>query len=78
MVRARVRDCPLTATAGLVWDNDLPRQIQQVLFDTADSITLLSSGPVTALAHTRGPGLDPGCYGGDAGAGDARMASDPQ
>ena len=49
LVRARVRDCPLTATAGLVWDNDLPRQLQQVLFDTADSITLLSSDPVTAL-----------------------------
>jgi DNA-binding transcriptional LysR family regulator len=39
MVRARVQECPLTATAGLVWGGDLPRQLQQVLFDTADSIT---------------------------------------
>jgi DNA-binding transcriptional LysR family regulator len=37
MVRVRVQDCPLTATAGLVWRSDLPRQLQQVLFDTADS-----------------------------------------
>jgi hypothetical protein len=37
MVRARVQECPLTATAGLVWRSDLPRQLQQVLFDTADS-----------------------------------------
>jgi DNA-binding transcriptional LysR family regulator len=38
MVLARIDDCPLTATAGLVWGGDLPRQLQQVLFDTADSI----------------------------------------
>ncbi len=39
MAPARVEHCPLTATAGLVWSGDLPRQLQQVLFDTADSIT---------------------------------------
>ena len=39
MVPARVEHCPLTATAALVWSVDLPRQLQQVLFDTADSIT---------------------------------------
>src|SRR6266568_9303447 len=38
MVRARVKHGPLTATAALVWSVDLPRQLQQVLFDTA-SIT---------------------------------------
>jgi DNA-binding transcriptional LysR family regulator len=38
MVRARVDRSPLTATAGLVWSGDLPRQLQQVLFDTADSV----------------------------------------
>jgi DNA-binding transcriptional LysR family regulator len=38
MVRARIEGSPLTATAGLVWSGDLPRQLQQVLFDTADSI----------------------------------------
>jgi DNA-binding transcriptional LysR family regulator len=39
MVRARVKECPVTATAVLVWGGDLPRQLQQVLFDTADSIS---------------------------------------
>jgi DNA-binding transcriptional LysR family regulator len=39
MIRAHVEQCPLTATASLVWSGDLPRQLQQVLFDTADSIT---------------------------------------
>jgi hypothetical protein len=38
MARARVDRCPLTATAGLVWSGDLPRELQQVLFDTADAI----------------------------------------
>ena len=39
MLPARVEHCPLTATAGLVWSGDLPRPLQQVLFDTAESIT---------------------------------------
>jgi DNA-binding transcriptional LysR family regulator len=39
MIRASVDRSPLTATAGLVWSGDLPRALQQVLFDTADSIT---------------------------------------
>ena len=30
---------PLTATAAMVWNGDLPRPLQQVLFDAADSIT---------------------------------------
>jgi hypothetical protein len=38
MIRARVEGSPLTAAAGLAWSGDLPRQLQQVLFDTADSI----------------------------------------
>jgi hypothetical protein len=38
MVRARIEGSPLTAAAGLIWNEDLPRQLQQVLFDTADSI----------------------------------------
>jgi DNA-binding transcriptional LysR family regulator len=37
MVAARVEHGALTATAALVWNNDLPRELQQVLFDTADS-----------------------------------------
>ena len=36
MVPVRVGQCQLTATAGLVWNGDLPRQLQQLLFDTAD------------------------------------------
>ena len=38
MVPARVEHRPLTATAALVWSADLPRQLQQLLFDAADSI----------------------------------------
>src|SRR5690349_1414695 len=30
---------PLTATAALVWNGDLPRPLQQILFDAADGIT---------------------------------------
>ena len=40
MVPARVEHRPLTATAALVWSGDLPRQLQQLLFDTADGIAL--------------------------------------
>ena len=39
MVRAHVEGSPLTAEADLAWSSDLPRRLQQVLFDTADSIT---------------------------------------
>ncbi len=40
MVPVRLEHHPLTATAGLVWSVDLPRQLQQVLFDTADGVML--------------------------------------
>ena len=36
MVPVRIAQCQLTAAAGLVWNGDLPRQLQQMLFDTAD------------------------------------------
>jgi LysR family transcriptional regulator, benzoate and cis,cis-muconate-responsive activator of ben and cat genes len=36
MVRVGLRRCPLTATAAVAWSGDLPRHLQQVLFDTAD------------------------------------------
>lgn len=39
MAAVTVQHHPLTATAGLVWNTDLPRQLQQILFETADSIT---------------------------------------
>ena len=39
MVRVSIAGQPLTATAALVWDGDLPRPVQQILFDTADGAT---------------------------------------
>jgi len=39
MVPVRVDRQPLAATAGLVWSGDLPRPLQQVLFDAADGVT---------------------------------------
>jgi hypothetical protein len=38
MVPVRLERHPLSATAILVWSGDLPHQLQQVLFDTADGI----------------------------------------
>jgi DNA-binding transcriptional LysR family regulator len=38
MVRVGLKDHPLTATAALVWNGDLPRPLQQILFDAADGI----------------------------------------
>ena len=38
MVPRRIGRHPLAAIAGLVWSADLPRQLQQVLFDTAETI----------------------------------------
>jgi DNA-binding transcriptional LysR family regulator len=40
---------PLTATAAVVWNGDLPRPLQQVLFDAADGIT--PSAPAQAGEH---------------------------
>jgi DNA-binding transcriptional LysR family regulator len=39
MVRVILQHHPLTASAALVWNGDLPRPLQQTLFDTADSLT---------------------------------------
>jgi hypothetical protein len=39
MARVSIAGQPLTATAALVWNGDLPRPLQQILFDTADSAT---------------------------------------
>ena len=41
---------PLTASAALVWSGDLPRPLQQVLFETADSLTTQPSPPPAELA----------------------------
>ena len=40
MVPVRVSQHQLSATAGLLWNGDLPRPFQQLLFDTAASIDL--------------------------------------
>jgi hypothetical protein len=40
MVPVSVAQRKLTATASLVWNGDLPRQLQQLLFDTADVMCL--------------------------------------
>ena len=39
MARVSIVGHPLTATAALVWHGDLPRPLQQILFDTADGVT---------------------------------------
>jgi DNA-binding transcriptional LysR family regulator len=39
MVRVSIAGRPLTATAALVWNGDLPRPLQQILFDTAGAAT---------------------------------------
>jgi DNA-binding transcriptional LysR family regulator len=38
MVRVSLRHHPLTASAALVWNGGLTRPLQQILFDTADSL----------------------------------------
>ena len=43
-VLVSIADRPLTATAALVWNGDLPRPLQQILFDTADGATPASTG----------------------------------
>jgi hypothetical protein len=40
MVPVRLDRGPLTATAVVAWNSDLPRHLQQVLFDTADTAPL--------------------------------------
>jgi hypothetical protein len=35
MGRVSIAGRPLTTTAALVWNGDLPRPLQQILFDTA-------------------------------------------
>ena len=39
MARVSITGHPLTATAALVWHGDLPRPLQQILFNTADALT---------------------------------------
>src|SRR5271169_5339203 len=39
MVRVSIETHPLIAMASLVWSGDLPRPLQQILFETADGVT---------------------------------------
>ena len=39
MIRVTLQHHPLTASAALVWNGDLPRPLQQIVFDIADSLT---------------------------------------
>jgi DNA-binding transcriptional LysR family regulator len=39
MVQVSLQHHPLTASAALIWNGDLPRPLQQMLFETADSLT---------------------------------------
>jgi DNA-binding transcriptional LysR family regulator len=50
MVRVSLQRHPLTASAGLVWNGDLPRPLQQMLFETADSLTTPLPPPPAELA----------------------------
>jgi hypothetical protein len=50
MARVSLRNHPLTASAALVWSGDLPRSLQQMLFDTADSLTTPPPPPPAELA----------------------------
>jgi DNA-binding transcriptional LysR family regulator len=45
MVPVAVADHELTATAALVWSGDLPRPLQQLLFDAADAATERYASP---------------------------------
>ena len=50
VVRVSLEDQPLTATATLVWSGDLPRPLQQILFDTADGATAEGAeGPAASV-----------------------------
>jgi hypothetical protein len=38
MARVSLRNHPLTASAALLWNGDLPRPLYQILFQTADNL----------------------------------------
>jgi DNA-binding transcriptional LysR family regulator len=50
MVRVTLQHHPLTASAALFWNGDLPRPLQQMLFETADSLTVPAPPQPAALA----------------------------
>src|SRR5262249_3907908 len=50
MARVTLQQRPLTASAALVWNGDLPRPLQQILLETADGLTPPPSPPPAELA----------------------------
>jgi DNA-binding transcriptional LysR family regulator len=52
MVRVSLEHRPLTASGVLVWSGELPRPLQQILFETADSLTRPPSPQFADLALT--------------------------
>ena len=76
MVRVGLARHPLTATAAVAWSGDLPRELQQVLFDTADTgrhrrpVGRVLTQPRDRAARHRhhgvvqGHGVLPGCADG--------------
>ena len=50
MVRVSLARRPLTAWAALVWSGDLPRALQQMLFETADALASPASAQPAELA----------------------------
>jgi DNA-binding transcriptional LysR family regulator len=51
MARVSIAGHPLTATAALIWNGDLPRPLQQILFDTADGVIAPPTSPPPAAAR---------------------------
>ena len=51
MALVGLQDHPLTATAALIWNGDLPRPLQQILFDAADGNR--PARPAAAADHPR-------------------------
>jgi hypothetical protein len=63
MTRVSIAGHPLTATAALVGHSDLPRPLQQILFDTAEGVIPPSASSPPAAArpeHHDGAGLTSG------------------
>jgi hypothetical protein len=64
MTRASIAGHPLTATAALVWHGDLPRPLQQILFDTADGVPPASADiPGTGISAADGSPAGTGLRG---------------
>ncbi len=53
MVRVSLENHPMTATASLVWSGDLPRPLQQILFEIADGVPSPALAPGAGLAPVR-------------------------